>query len=277
MKIYITDFMEGMLGKLAETSPSVFNMKNTSLFPTIDQQASWKFRRHDGHLHLSDGNVVHNFHIPNGEKEDEDFPLHKKEDSSIFDFNKEQHGTAQVHKANPGYFYVTLHDGHKNPTYTLKHVNDNEWRAIPKQKKHEEAIEINKAAFEQVVIDKLAEELPFGQSIMDKGLKGLHHGVAGLGRGISYLADSPLRAAGIGLGAGALYDLGKRTLYNSPEENQEETGKQRLLRYLAPTALLGGVGLGVDSLISEKSRHDPFRAYTKGPAPTDYGYKTTNS
>jgi hypothetical protein len=59
------------------------------------------------------------------------------------------------------------------------------------------------------------------------------------------LGDNPAASAALGLGLGAAYDLGKRTFYNSDEENEEETPAQRIARYVVPAAGLGLMGKAV--------------------------------
>ena len=130
MDIYISDLIEGFEAELSKYA-NVFEMTG-SIIPNIDAQTRWKFAKHEHGLQLSDGNNIHHFHFVEGEQE-QDFPMEKKDDVQSNEFNS--HGTAQIHKANPGLIYFTLQDGKKNPTYTFKHVSENQWRAVPKHHK----------------------------------------------------------------------------------------------------------------------------------------------
>lgn len=217
--------------KEASDNSSVFGQHGNT-FPNITSQAKWKFERDDGHIHLTDGLHVYSFNLPEGEKE-ETFPA-KKIEQSNFQF-KDKGKAAQVHRADPGQIYVTLHDGKDNKTYTIKHEYEDNWKVIPKQKK------IDKAAFDLGVADKLAE----GHPILDKIFKGINTaGKFGV-NSIMQLGDNPVASAALGLGLGAAYDLGKRTFYNSDEENEEETPAQRIARYVVPAAGLGLMGKAV--------------------------------
>lgn len=239
MALNLEAFISGITHSVKKKAEDINHEQviNSSIFPTIESQHTWKFAKSNNRLHLHDGNVVHTF-VAEHIKDDEDFPITKTHDTSYFDFDKDmQHtGTAQVHKANPGMLYVTLHDGEKNPTYTFTHVSENSWRASPKIK-HKVAIDI--PVFQKALNEKLAFD--FINKLTELG----HKGIAG----IQALGEDPKKSALGGLALGGAYDLGRRWLYNTPEENDEETLGQRATRWLAPAAAAGGVGLLERSLI----------------------------
>jgi hypothetical protein len=241
MQLNFDNFIIGLRSVLsAKTAEEaiVHGHFNSSIFPTLDTQHSWKFARNDKKLHLHDGNVVHTFTSEHF-KDDEDFPVTKAEDGSYFEFGKDMPhtGTAQVHRANPGMIYVTLHDGDKNPTYTISHVSENSWRASPKvhSKEGEEAVSFEE--FAKGLNSKIAEFDLF-KSLSSAGDSVLN--------GIQALGEKPWASAGLGLALGGTYDLAKRHLYNTEEENQEETFGDRAFRWLTPAAVLGGIG-GIQS------------------------------
>jgi hypothetical protein len=213
----------------AANENSEFFQQNGNTFPNITSQTKWQFARQDGHIHLTDGLQVYSFNLPEGEKEDA-FPA-KKIEQSNFQF-KDKGQSAQIHRADPGQIYLTLHNGKNNKTYTIKHDYEDNWKFIPKQKK------IDKIAFELGVRDKLASAHP----ILDKIFQGVNSaGKLGV-KAVMNLGKDPLASAALGLGLGTIYDLGKRTLYNTPEENAAEMRNQRIARYVLPTIGMGLVG-----------------------------------
>lgn len=254
------DFINGFREKLKKanefltpmqnTTQTVFTANTGSIFPTSESQTKWKYARKGGKLQLHDGNTIHQFSFNEDEKGDQDFPMTKIEDASYFDFGKEMEttGTAQVHRSNPGHLYVTLHDGKTNPTFNIKHVNEMTWRASPKLKKKAED-ETYMDAFKQGMRDKLA--------FLDSLTKGIHHAGNFLTDATLSVGKNPMLSAGVGLGLGAAYDLGKRTLYNSDEENAQETGQQRLSRYLIPSLGLGLSGAAMQNLVPQRYKFAP--------------------
>lgn len=217
------------LTQLSKQGNSVFE-QNGSIFPTITSQSKWQFERKDGHLHLTDGLHVYSFELPEGEKED--VFRAKKLERPNFQF-KTKGKAAQVHRADPGHVYVTLHDGKDNKTYNIQHEFEDNWKVIPKQKKV-----IKKEAFTHELQDKLGTEYP----ILDKVFKGIDlAGRLGI-RSIMGLGQNPTNSMLLGAGLGGLYDLGKRTFYNTKKENEEETPAQRIARYVIPAIGLGATG-----------------------------------
>lgn len=239
MNFYFSSFIEGVNDALVKSGyDQVFNV-NGEIFPNISSQTKWQFARTPTHINLNDGANVYSFHMPEGCKHDEDYPLVKQTGVSLNDFGKDAlvKGTAQVHRANPGCIYFTLQDGRTNPTLHFKHIEGDSWRAMPKVKKHKEPVTaVHESAFLKGVEDKVAQYeyatniLNFARNAGKTGVKGLLN-----------LGNHPMLSAGAGLAAGAAYDLGKRNFYNSEEENAAETPGQRLRRYVLPAA---GAGLG---------------------------------
>ncbi len=255
MSFYIDEFILGLSHRISKRAEEIKDEHpiNSSIFPVSEHQTTWKFAKGKHKLHLHDGNVIHQFDLPEGLKDDEDFPLTKIEDLSYFDFGKdtEHTGTAQVHKSDPGMIYITMHDGAKNPTLTIRHVNENSWRASPKINGNHKKADINISEFEQGMRDKL------GEGIMDSVIRGADTVGNYASDGLRWFGKSPGLSAGIGLGLGAAYDLGKRNFYNTDQENEEETGTERAMRYAIPTAGLGLGGLAMNSLTPQYYNMSP--------------------
>lgn len=247
MDLYFSRFIAGINDSLEKIgNENIFELSGT-IFPNIESQVKWQYAKTPTHIHLHDGNVVHAFHMPEGYKQDEDFPLEKMPDLALHEFGHDaaHTGSAQIHRADPGSIYFTVQDGHDNPTFTFKHVTGGNWRAMPKVKHHdvtEKAAQINEAAFVEGVKAKLAED-----GTASKILDAVMHGAgkttdAAISGGMS-LGNNPLMSAGAGLLGGAAYDLGKRKFYNSEEENEAEDPMDRIKRYLIPTVAAGGAGM----------------------------------
>lgn len=238
MDFYFSRFVEGVNDSLIKAGyDNIFDVTGT-IFPTISTQTKWHYAKSASHIHLHDGNNVYSFHMPEGSKDDEDFPLNKVTDVPMHEYDKDaiNKGTAQIHRADPGSIYFTVQDGHNNPTYTFKHTSGSQWRAIPKVKHHtEKPININENDFINGVNDKL------GENVFDNIIRGADSTGRAAMRGVMDIGDNPLASAGVGLLGGAAYDLGKRQFYNSDEENAQEEPLDRIKRYLIP-AVAGGAG-----------------------------------
>lgn len=253
MDLYIEDFLSGIYETLHTkyaTDFSVFE-NNTAIFPTHESQVRWQYAHDKDNLYLHDGASVHVFDFSN-KQEQEAFPSIKHTDSNFSEFNKLNKKSAQVHRSNPSMLYITLHDGTTNPTYTFRHEAENSWRIIPKSKK-ETVTKINKQAFFDGLTDKQAEYY-----LLDTLLKNIDYGGRKLLNGAMLPGTNIQNAVGIGLGAGALYDLAKRNIYNTAEENEAETLPTRAARYIIPAAGLGLLGGATKSLFPEYYKHYPF-------------------
>jgi len=259
MNLDFSEFISGFndqLSKVGENESSIFDIHG-AMFPTISAQSKWSFARGDNHLHLHDGSNVFAFHLPEGEQ-DYDFPAAKLDNVAVTDFGKDSTtGVAQVHRSDPGSIYFTLQDGNKNPTYTFKHVGGSQWRATPKHATKVKPIEIDKEAFIKAATD-YAEKGPIA-TVLDNILKGTDSAGRGMIRGGMALGHDPVLSAGAGLLGGAMYDVGKRTFYNSEEENAEETRMDRLKRYLIPALGLGVAGSAAKGLFP--NYYSEFPAY----------------
>lgn len=279
MKLYIEDFEAGVQSALLKAAEGLFDLGGSAIFPRIESQAKWRFARKDNHLRLSDGTNVYGFHLPHGEKHDEDFPAERIDDIPHTSFGEDVtgSGTAQIHRADPGSIYFTLQDGTANPTYTFRHQGGKSWKAIPKRKVEKVAFVDDKAEFLKGAME-LMKQSNFFSEMGDKAVRGVSDGINGALNGVMSASKipelrtpdfihqmtgathipSPLVAAGVGLGAGALYDQGKRHLYNSDEENEQESGKSRaILRYMLPAAGMAGLHAGEKTLWPNYSRLAP--------------------
>lgn len=228
MNLYINEFIEGMLEKLAESSLFDNNNNSSSILPTLGAQARWACHKHENKLSLHDGRVIHTYELPEKYNPEESFIVKKVDDMPMHLF-PENTSAAQVHYSSPVSLYFTLQDGKHNPTYKFKYVQDNTWHAIPKTKK---AIKIDKKAFEEGLLSKTGNLLQFS-------------------------ADHPIATGMAGVGLGAAYDIGKRSLFNTVNENEAETPLDRLRRYLVPGLVLGGAGKLTHSLFP--NLNDPIR------------------
>lgn len=258
MTFYPSEFLAGLheYVTLCKQGENVFDMGNHALFPTLTNQASWKFSRQGDKLYLSDGTHVYGFHLPTNTSEDE-FIAQRLAAPSITDFGKTtgaRSGTAQIHRADPGSIYFTLQEGYANPTYTLRHVGGDRWKAIPKKKVAAKAKALDRI---QVIIPHDTEQaVKLGMTMeilkQAEGLfnklnhmagKGL---VTGLNKGVTAAllpGRNPVAAAVVGGLGGLGYHLAKRNLYNTPEENDEETSSDMWKRILAPSLGLGALGM----------------------------------
>jgi hypothetical protein len=234
--------------RLFKEGQNIFDMGNHVLFPNLTTQQKWKYIQDNDTLHLSDGNHVYSFQ--GNPSTEEETSVTRTKGLPINDFNQSNlpKRTVQVHRADPGSIYFTLQEGFKNPTYTFRHVGGENWKAIPKKKvikktttpvmipdQHTEAVK-------QGMVLELLKQAGFGQDfnhfagqMLTRGGNALQTGLMSPGR------ISPLAATGIGAGAGALYHLLRKGLYNSPEENEQEGPGTFLKRVLIPAAIGGGL------------------------------------
>ena len=228
-----------------QKTANMFEMSNQNIFPNIDSQCKWRYAKYPDKIQLADANNVFQFHCnSDGIGKDEAVVGTRKDDPSVLDFGKDADstGTLQVHYANPGGMYATMHGG-KAITFRLNHSKDNDWKFTSKMSKTAEECFVD-GFFKEAGFTEL-DKSSFLEGICKQA--GLLDGIVSAGataaHGLGYLTDphadySPLRGVLPGLAAGAAYDLGKRHLYNTEEENQQETTQDRLKRYALPTAAL---------------------------------------
>jgi len=268
--LYIEELIDGLQAALSKRGNDLFSSSpnGASLFPSMTSQAKWKFAKGENFLRLHDGQKVYAFKLPTGLSHTEDFAAHREADldPSVFAEGATQQGLAQVHRADPGSIYFTLQEGRDNPTFTLKHTGESNWRGTPKKRKAKELVVPNidhaamaegiKAAFDgKKEPVKKADFAPFSFAA-GPGAHALQRLAFSPGELVHRLGDGgknnflgALGAAGLGAGAGAAYHLGKRTLYNTEDENQmeDEQGSKPLLRRMLTPALAAGVIGGAQS------------------------------
>lgn len=266
MDLYLQDFIDGLLSvERQKIASDLFTTgANRALFPMSTSQAKWKYAKGKDFIRLSDNTHVFHFKAPNVSQE-EDFQMSREEDLPIdkWEDGATEKGLAQIHRSDPGSIYFTLQDGRTNPTYNLRHTGNNDWHASPKKRKKKELAITNvnidsiKEGMEEVFKKK---EANFVDDVGGMGYRGMH--------GLEHLLRSPgsavnigpvkipgvLAAAGAGALAGTGYHLGKKYLYNTPEENAQEAEEgimPALKRILYPTAALGGMAALNKSLASK--------------------------
>ena len=279
MNLYISEFTEGIneVLELYKQGNNIFEIKNGSLFPNVDKQQMWQFSRGPKHLHLHDGQQTYSF---GGNLAEEDTDLEKLPDVPLPDLFKDSvtKGKAQVHRSDPGSIYFTLQEGNKNPTYTVRHLGDAKWRAIPKKKTVKAQMaapaaipNINVESIKEGMFNGLQEFIKqggFGDLLEDANMaagKGLHGGINLTGKALlspGLIGGSPqpdddgwttagnaAKAGLVGAGLGAGYHFLKQQYYNTPEENQEETGKTLLKRIGIPALGMAGINAGLRDVL----------------------------
>lgn len=267
---------------------NIFEIKGGSMFPHHDTQRLWQYSRAPGHVHFTDGTNTYSFKgelHPDNQTELEKLPDVPLPDMYM---NSTARGKAQVHRSNPGSLYFTLQEGKQNPTYTFRHSGENKWVAIPKSRKAKKQMaeepfvpNINldqvKAGMENEVINHAVTETDggsqsfFKQALVGEALQGLANLPASIalaparavGGPLTYLGDQSTGAtesfprgllnAGVagaaGAGLGALYHMGKRNLYNTPEENAAEDPDHELKKRMAiPAAAMAGLNVAGRSM-----------------------------
>lgn len=264
--LYLEELVDGINDALRKQATDLFSApNNASLFPSLATQAKWKFAKGPNFLRLHDGQKVYAFRLPTGLSHEEDFAAHREDDlePSFFSQGATEQGLAQVHRADPGSIYFTLQEGRDNPTFTLRHTGESNWRGTPKKRKaktptvpnvdHAALVNGVKAAFEKAASSPFEWAAGPGAHALQRALFAPGEFVHRMGGGGQNNFLGSLAAAGVGAGAGAAYHLGKRTLYNTPEENEEESsGKRPLLRRMAIPALAAGLLGGAQSSLFDK-------------------------
>jgi hypothetical protein len=276
MKIYADELIAGIseMMELHKQGNNIFEMKDGSLFPHHTAQSTWEFSRGDDKLHLSDGTHTFSF---KGQLADYDSELEKLPEVPLPDIfvNSKSKGKAQVHRSDPGSIYFTLQEGRNNPTYTLKHMGDNKWKAIPKPKKVKDMLK-QPITPHNVNLDYVKEgmlkEVEFfakqagideaGGKLLQEGLNLVPNALLMPGRiggavtkygdpnpnaseSLSKGLGSAALSGGIGAGAGGLYHLLKRKLLNTQAENDEEDAKGGYLkkRIMYPGLAMAGLNI----------------------------------
>jgi hypothetical protein len=244
----IAAFCSGMEDMLALYKHANIYEQSGTLFPTSNQQASWRFGKSDKQLHLSDGMQHHTFSIDSGALDGEQEADLTRTEGVSASVDK----GAQVHRSDPSSLYFTMQDGYQNPTYTLKHVEGNRWKAIPKKRKVKAAADYLGNVFNFLTAPGRIRVPGTGAT----GLRARPHN----------WTDTALATA-LGAGAGAAYHGAKRKFYNTEEENMiedEEGYKPILRRMLLPGALLGGVHAIENSLFTNDKGTGPIDMHLKG-------------
>jgi hypothetical protein len=257
MNVHLEDFLSGFREtiELYKQGENIFDMGNHSLFPNITTQQKWRYAKNGNFLRLSDGNNVYHFDLPTGESSDEDFAATRGKDLGPHEFEAgaTSKGLAQVHRADPGSIYFTIQEGYRNPTYTLRHTGGDNWKGIPKKKakKKDVILPVDPEAVKKGMEENLDKTANLNQLLGT----GMENGINGLQDLLFAPRENPMAAAGIGALGGLGYDLGKRVLYNSPEENANEGIGTTLKRMAIPAAGLGALG-GIESnLMNHKPNH----------------------
>jgi hypothetical protein len=269
MNFYPDDFMEGLKEtiNLFKQGENVFDMGNSALFPNIQKQTMWRYAQGPKSLRFTDGTHVYNFDVPEQIGEEE-FLANRGGDIPITDFAGEgfKTGPAQIHRADPGSMYVTIQEGYRNPTYTLRHVGGSKWKVIPKKKAASKARAMDR--MQTVIPDQAQQAVKLGMvmefikqagfmdgvnKVLGKGLEGtVNHGTTGF----MLPGRNPLLAAGVGAAGGLGYHLAKKHLYNTDEENAQETSSDMWRRILIPSLGLGALGTAQKSLFSATPNAD---------------------
>lgn len=127
-----------LLTKLAEILDLPPSTEVTNHFPFSTNQQLWKYKHKDGILALKNGESIYSFSFPEKlypetEEENHSFNIKRLNDDTYRTMDTSER-TAQVHRSHPGQLYVTLHEGSRNPTYTLKHEKEDTWKASLKKK-----------------------------------------------------------------------------------------------------------------------------------------------
>jgi hypothetical protein len=250
MALYLDELQAGIDGFTKQAD--IFSAGNVNLFPMITSQQKWRYAKDGDKLHLHDGQRVYSFTAPEPSTE-LDFELHRHGDATdeVFE-SATTKGTAQVHRADPGSIYLTLHEGKENPTYTLKHVFGTQWRGIPKKKKAVKLADINPSVVAEGFVSALTKKAIDLPGILNR----VFH--AGMRPGTS---QSVLMNGLLGAGAGGLYHGLRQSIYNTPEENAEENDDPRtLLRRV----LLPGVGLAGLGALQQNMFPNYYKALEKG-------------
>jgi len=273
MNIHLDPFTEGLLDTLLlhKQGENIFDMGNVAMFPSTQSQSMWRFAKDPKTIRLSNDQHVFNFSLPEGEKEDAEFPLERGEDLTPDKFVGQgfSTGKAQVHRSDPGSIYFTLQEGTKNPTYTFRHTGGNKWRALPKKKA------VKKTPSAVVSLPNDMAKQAFAKDFIKCGSidKMLGAGVENTLNSFNNVAwapgsstYAPALASATGALGGAAYHFGKRHLYNTDAENEQEDQENpnaMLKRIAIPAVGLGALGLAEQNLAGPS--YQALRHYGKAP------------
>lgn len=290
MNLHVDDLIEGFkdILQLHKQGENIFDQTPSgAMFPNNTSQSMWQFAKGKNHLRLSDGTNVYHFNTQGNLDGDEDLEFTRAADVPLTDLHTDAiaKGKAQVHRSDPSSIYFTMQEGTRNPTYTLKHMGADRWKAIMKRKKVKASPVLNNVdveSFKQAMLKEAGTEAGgFFHDLNQMAGKGVMNSLNGLQR----LALSPgeismpsslggdrgqrewqfgdaATAAGLGAGAGALYHGLKRNFWNTPEENTEEDeqGGHLMRRMLVP-----GLGLGAsNALMNNMGNTDYYQAAAQG-------------
>ncbi len=150
----------------------------------------------------------------------------------------------QIHSSNKDFLYFSISDGIKNPSYVLLRLDDkNKWTVTP----------VNDSVDKQAFVEGIVKEANAILNAIDDFVVKPTANLAGHGVNLSYHA-AMLPGQGnlftnvlIGAGLGGLYDFGRRSMFNTKEENDKEDTLQRVARYLLPAIaypMIGGIQQG---------------------------------
>lgn len=255
MQIDVNSFAEGFLETmdLLKKGEDVFNMGDGPMFPTFDTQHKWKFAKYPNEIHLSDDQHVYGFKLPEGEHEDHEFVVERLPGTEHGSFGKgaTHTGLAQVHRADPGSIYFTMQEGYKNPTYTFRHVGGTKWKGIPKKKAAKKTPKMVEVKSAEEFSNHVKVAFDWHRLNMNAG-HAVNNTLKTAPKLMDLMASHPWSSALAGLGIGGAWDLGQRSLYNTEEENQQESPWMRMARWAAPAAALGGGAAFYNDLIPQR-------------------------
>jgi hypothetical protein len=294
MKIYKQEFLSGVqeMMDLYKQGSNIFDMKGGELFPHNTQQKTWEISQGNGAIHLRDGDHQYSF---KGDLSDFDSELERMPDTPLpatFENASFKKHKVQVHRSDPGSIYFTVQEGRNNPTYTVKHMGDNKWKAIPKPKKVKQML-AEPVIPNNVNLEAVKEGMAVEFENFTKEGEGVLHSLdMGLGKGMQSLANFPASLAmfpgrlngavnpdqgageilgnalvsdGVGAGAGGLYHLAKRNLLNTQEENNQEDaeGGHALKRMLIPAGAMAGANVIDRTAFTEAMNHPEYSMFPK--------------
>lgn len=164
MNLHIDELLQGFIDEqqfINKYGSAVFDQThNGAMFPTADKQSLWQFSKGDKHLRLSNGTNVFHFNVDHHNPDNEEMDLSRGPDVPLPDMftNSSSKGKAQVHRSDPSSIYFTLQEGTKNPTYTIRHIGGDKWKALPKRKTVKQQM-ANPAPIPNINVESLKEAM----------------------------------------------------------------------------------------------------------------------